>query len=526
MRKPVWLFPVAGALLFAPVAQGAEIQVGDCLIESAGLLAEDRITGIVEPIVAAGIYPTSCVQAAQALETELRQAGAFAARVFWDTDPDRNVMVLRMAEGRLADDGIELGRSSERVRDDVIRDHLASSLQPGEALTSRRVERAILLLNDLPGIKGSENTLYPGEREGEARFESFPEDSRLIEGSAYTDNFGSRVTGQYRAGALVDVNSPFKRGDKLSVVTSATTEGTYYVSLDASLPVAGDGTRAGLVLDLLDYRTDESRNPRGNAHEVQAYLYHPFLRSRRTNFFGEAKAGREDMRDEDDASPITDRYVESAQLILHGNHLDGALGGATNEFRLEGTVGYLDLGGYETYRQEDAQSARTDGDFARLAWRASRLQHLTGPWQGYVEIVGQIASKRLDSSQSISFGGPYDFAGYHSGEILGDEGHRLHVDLRYNAPSRLWNGQAQVSAFYTIGTITTHAKEFVGNTIVPGIDDRRYTLQSVGVALNWSWSSTALRGVVGKSIANQIPGELLDEDPDDYRGWFQLVHTF
>lgn len=46
MKKYVRLFPFATALLFAPAAQGAEIQVGDCLIESAGLLAEDRITGI------------------------------------------------------------------------------------------------------------------------------------------------------------------------------------------------------------------------------------------------------------------------------------------------------------------------------------------------------------------------------------------------------------------------------------------------------------------------------------------------
>lgn len=256
------------------------------------------------------------------------------------------------------------------------------------------------------------------------------------------------------------------------------------MSLDASLPVADNSLRAGLLLDLLDYRTDETRNPRGNAHEIQAHVSYPIIRARRTNLFGEVRAGREDMRDEDDASPITDRYVESAQVVLRGNHLDGVLGGATNDFRLEGTMGYLDLGGYEPYRREDAQSARTDGDFSRFAWNVSRLQHLAGPWQCYVEISGQIASKRLDSSQSISFGGPYDFAGYHSGEILGDEGHRLHIDLRYNAPTRLWNGQTQVSVFYAIGTITTHAKEFVGNTIVPGIDDRRYTLQSVGLALS------------------------------------------
>jgi hemolysin activation/secretion protein len=526
MRIPCPVLAAAGIFMLALAAEGAEFRVGDCVVTGTHSLPDQRIAEIVGPVVAAGTYPTSCIQAAQALEEALRREGAFAARVFPETDRDRNVLVLRVAEGRLAGDGLELGRSSARVRDDVILGHLAEALPSGEVLTARRAERAILLLNDLPGIKGSENTLYPAEREGEARFETFPEDSALVEGSVFADNFGSRVTGDYRAGALVDVNSPLRLGDKLSVQASATAEGTYYLSLDASMPVASNGARAGLLLDLLDYRTGEPRNPRGTAHEIQAHLSYPFVRSRRTSVFGEARAGREDMRDQDDVSTITDRYVESAQMVLRGSHLDDVLGGATSDLRFEGTMGYLDLGGHEPYRREDALSARTAGDFARLAWTVSRLQHLSGPWQGYLEIAGQIASRRLDSSQSIGFGGPYDFAGYHGGEILGDEGHRLHVDLRYNAPSPIWEGQAQVSAFYAVGTITTHAKEFVGNAIVPGIDDRRYELQSVGLALSWSVSSVTLRGVVGKSIANEIPNELLDGSPGNVRGWFQLVRTF
>lgn len=89
------------------------------------------------------------------------------------------------------------------------------------------------------------------------------------------------------------------------------------------------------------------------------------------------------------------------------------------------------------------------------------------------------------------------------------------------------NAQWQVSTFYNVGQLTTHAKEFAGNVITPGIDSETYTLQSAGVGFSLMWPDVKLQGAVGRRIGNEIPDTLLDGDPnDDIHGWFQLVYDF
>ena len=462
--------------LGATGADAAAVRVGQCVIDGVTQLSDEAIAAAVSPVIEEGSYPTSCLQAGHVLELKLRKAGAFAARVFIDAAPGDTIVTVRVIEGRLARDGVTLGRSSDRVDDDIILRQTKHTLEPGSTLLADKFERAILLLNVLPGIKGSENTIFPAEDVGEANFEVFPQDGALFEGHLYTDNFGSSFTGEYRVGAAMDINSPFRRGEKFTLGANVTELGTYYLSLDASLLLSDNGLRGGVAASYLDYRTDEADDLRGYAREGSVYLHYPILRSRQTNIYGEARVGRESMKDENDASTVTDRYVDTGHLTLSGDRLDGFGGGGSSKFSLEGVVGYLDLGGFEPFFLEDQATARTNGRFSRLAWNVSRLQHISGPWQGYVEVAGQVASKRLDSSQSISFGGPYDFPGYHAGEILGDEGQRLHADLRYNVPEKLADADWQISAFYNIGSLTTHAKDIVGNVIVPGIEEQDFTL--------------------------------------------------
>lgn len=514
-------------IIFAWTTHASAVTINQCAVKGVTQVSAETVKAILKPVLEGGSHPTNCLQAVQILETELREAGAFAARVYVEVADDAPTITLRVIEGRLAKNGVKLSSSSTRVDDDVIIDQTTTILGPGSTLTADKYERAILLLNDLPGIKGSEETLFPADVEGEANFEIHPHDSNLIEGHVFTDNFGSASTGEYRVGATVDINSPFRRGEKFTLGANVSALGTYFLSLDASMPISNSGLRGGVSLGALQYRTDEADDLRGYSREASAFLSYPIIRSRQTNLYGEARVGREALKDKNDASTVTDRFVDTLHLKLSGDHLDNVLGGGTSNIRIEGVAGHLDLGGFEPYRLEDQATAGTNGKFSRLTWSVSRLQHVAGPWQGYVELAGQFASKRLDSSQSISFGGPYDFPGYKSGEVLGDTGIRLHADLRYNVPEKVLNSRMQVTVFYNIGEITSHAKSISGNVITPGIDTATFTLQSAGVGLSMIWKNVTLHGTVGRRISNEIPDNLLDGDAsDDFHGWFQLIYNF
>lgn len=498
----------------------ADAQVNNFNITGYTVINDAEAVATVAPFA----KPELAKSAAEALQRKVREAGAFAAKVYVNIQIDGTVE-LRVIEGRLAEGGVKLNASNPRLRDEKLSELLEQTLQPGTTLTSRKTERAILLANDLPGMAGSYSSIVPADQPGDARFEFTPVPAPLVAGHAYYDNFGSTYTGHHRVGGTVELNSPFKLGDKLSLGGNISELGTTFIHADASLPFALPSLRAGVSLDALDYQTDEANDLRGESNNVSAYLQYALIRSRTTNLHAELRYGRESMEDETDVSRISDRVVDVGSVGLMAEHHDGWAGGGASKAELQVYVGDLDLSGYVPYELTDAQTAQTAGSFTRASWRLNRLQHIRAAWQGFVEISGQVASKHLDASQGISFGGPMDFAGYHSGEIVGDEGAKLHADLRYNLSA--WGGQQQWSLFYDIGRVKTHAVAVVGGFVVPGIDDNYYTLQSLGIGFHQQWKQLQLQAALGTAIDNEIPDALLDSgNNDNMHGWLQLNYTF
>jgi hemolysin activation/secretion protein len=501
--------------LFLADFAAADVQVQNLTVTGYTVLSDEEVDATVTPLV------QQQQAAAEALQRKVREAGAFAAQVYVHPLAEGKVE-LRVIEGRLAEDGVVLKTSSPRLADDKLNKLLEHTLQPGTKLTSVKTERAILLANDLPGMAGSYSSIVPADQVGEARFEFTPLPAPLVAGHAYYDNFGSTYTGRHRAGGGIELNSPFKQGDKLSLGGNVSYLGTTFIYADASLPFALPSLRAGVSLDALDYKTDEANNLRGESNHVSAYLHYALIRSRTTNLHVELRYGRERMEDETNTTRISDRVVDLGSVGLMADHHDG---GGTIKAELQVHIGDLDLSGYAPYEQTDAQTAETAGSFTRATWRLNRLQHVSGPWQAFIETSGQIASKRLDASQGISFGGPTDFSGYHAGEIVGDEGAKLHVDVRNNLS--MWGGHQQWSFFYDIGRVKTHAVEVVGGFIVPGIDDNYYTLQTLGIGFHQQWEKLQVQAALGTAIDNEIPDALLDSsNNDNVHGWLQLSYTF
>ncbi|NKG36484.1 ShlB/FhaC/HecB family hemolysin secretion/activation protein [Acinetobacter johnsonii] len=518
------LFLALGSLSIT--AFSAEITINNCSVTGVTVLSDKEIQQIIEPFLQNDLDNLGCIAAASILENELREAGAFTAKVYPETDQNQNQSILYVIEGRLSENGVSIGQPSQRVKESVIQKQLSKSLSPRSTLLTKNFERAILLTNDLPGIFDSEAILFPGDNVGEAKFQINPKDSKLVTGNFYFDNFGSTYTGQNRFGTSIDINSPFHYGDRISIGAAITNQNSIFGYLDASMPVGSNGMRSGLELDAMSYKTDEANNLRGDSNTLSAYLTYPIIRSREGDLYIELHAARNNMNDKTDLSKITDRIVNTATLKLTGSNLDSFLGGGTNDMQIELVQGDVDLDEFEPYKEEDAQTARTAGQFTRLYWQFSRLQHIKGPWQAYAEIAGQVASKRLDSSQSLAFGGAYDFPGYESGKVLGDEGQRLHIDLRYNMQFEWLGGQQQFSAFYDIGSIKTHAEQIVGNIIIPGIEDNRYTMQSTGLGFSQIWKSVQLQGALGWRINNEIPYSQDNSKDDNMHGWVQLVYSF
>ena len=138
---------------------------------------------------------------------------------------DDGVVRIAVLEGRL--DKVTLIWPANKVlplRRAVLQAYLAR-LEAGSILMVRDVERVVFLVNDLRGIK-TRFEVQAGSKPGTAEIVVTPEAESIWSGKADADINGSRFLGEYRLGGLLQMSSPFGRGDGLTAnALVSTTQG-------------------------------------------------------------------------------------------------------------------------------------------------------------------------------------------------------------------------------------------------------------------------------------------------------------
>ncbi len=167
----------------------------------------------------------------------------------------------------------------------------------------------------------------------------------------------------------------------------------------------------------------------------------------------------------------------------------------------------------------DALTARSDGNYYKLAFNLSRLQNVVGPLSLYASVRGQIASRNLDSSEKMELGGAYAVRAYPEGEGYGDEGYVASLEARVLLP-RLWSsmpGRMQVAAFVDTGKVSVNQSPWF-----PG--DNHRNLSAAGVGFSWADDNNFL---LKASYAHRIGHEAATSAPDHAsRFWIQLAKLF
>ncbi|WP_134605114.1 POTRA domain-containing protein, partial [Pseudomonas aeruginosa] len=139
-----------------------------------------------------------------------QEKGYVLARAFLPAQEIQDGTVrIEVLEGRYG--RIELHNTS-RTLDRVLLRPL-SALERDTAVQGSELERALLLLSDIPGLQ-AKGTLLPGQAQGttDLRVEARP--GPLVGGRLEADNYGGRYMGEYRLGTTLDFNSPLRLGDQ------------------------------------------------------------------------------------------------------------------------------------------------------------------------------------------------------------------------------------------------------------------------------------------------------------------------
>jgi hemolysin activation/secretion protein len=167
----------------------------------------------------------------------------------------------------------------------------------------------------------------------------------------------------------------------------------------------------------------------------------------------------------------------------------------------------------------DAATARTNGDYGRVAFSAERLQRISQRLSLYGAIYGQFASKNLDISEKLGLGGAYAVRAYPVGEGYSDEGYIARLEARLLLPKFAAGlpGDFHLVGFADTGTGTLHKNPWAAGT-------NRRTLSGAGIGVTWADYNNFR---VSAYWAHKLGNEVAISAPDsDNRFWIQGVKYF
>lgn len=313
-----------------------------------------------------------------------------------------------------------------------------AELKSGEVVRAQDLERAALLLGDLPGVSATP-VMKPGADVGLGDLNVILETGKRWAGSVSIDNGGSAYTGEVRALARLKFNQMLTLGDELTVTAQAPTPGAWLGDLGYSLPVGSDGMRLAVGRALTGYElSDEFKGFKGTAAESRVGLSYPVLRSRMSNFTVSPSYSKKRLVD-DRLGELDSKLVESLPLTLSFDHRDSVGQGGVTYGSFVWVWGRVSAGQAQTR-------------FQRWALDVARVQRLNANWTLYGHLVAQGARDNLVSSEGFSLGGASAVRAYPSGEAAGDTGWLAQIEARRAL------GDVQAYVFYDHGQVRVDAR--------------------------------------------------------------------
>lgn len=462
----------------------------------------------------------------------LQKKGFFLARAYIpNQEITDGILEIAILGGRSDGDAVIRPQNQLRLRQGVLSDMVSGGVRPGEPLHYDKLERSILLVNDLPGIS-AKSILERGSVHDTTRVLIDVAEGPLLSGGISTDNFGNRYTGTWRGNGYLSVNDPFGIGDQLQLSMTGS-ENLYHGRAAYSAQLHPSGLRGGISFSSLYYKLGrelKNLDADGHAETIGASLSYPLIRSRSFSLWGNAVYEYRMLNDYMADKLLRNSNLHSGTLDLTANSFDNFGGGGFTNIRLAITIGSLEIGN-NTSAQLDALAGRTAGGYGKLSYSLARLQRLADQLTLFGSVSGQLAINRnLDSSEKIILGGPTGVRSYPLGEASGDEGHILTTELRYDTPLPPDFGDLQLIGFMDAGMIRLNHKLWP-NAVTNAGNKNSYWLYGGGVGLNYSYSDhLSLRlsyaHTLGSNSGRSVNDKYADGRHDDNRFWMQASVWF
>jgi hemolysin activation/secretion protein len=385
---------------------------------------------------------------AQEATAALRASGFPVATVLlqdgaWEQFQKSGVLKLRAFEGEVGRvvvrsntshvDSTRLQRTTEQA--------LCADQMERCTLTTKGLERAELLLQDLPGVKLQPVLLSPeGVSVGQTSVEVTAEQSQpRVRVGASVDNYGFKSSGVYRFGASVEANNLLHMGDVWQASGMLTDKHQNTGALGFSMPIGYQGLRVQASASRTNYSLPQV-GATGRADSASAGLSYPILRALNRNWTGSVEGFY--VRSEQEVAgfeAFAPSHLQGVRFGLSSNAGDRPAELGMNYWSANAvlTLGRnrQDLNGFDI--------TDTVGSYQKLAASAFGKRVLGSGWYALGNMRGQIGSRNMSTYEAMSLGGVTGVRAYSPEEGTLNEGVFLSVELRKLIP--LPNGMGQLA---------------------------------------------------------------------------------
>lgn len=418
----------------ANASDGATLQVQRLRVEGNTRLPEQAVRDLLQPWENRQLSFADLQRITLELTRLYRDNGYLLAQAYLPAQDVQNGDVLiQVLEGHVADIAVR-PQGALRLSPSRIEATAREGAQRDQAVHATEIERALLLLNDMPGID-ARATLEPGRETGTADLGLSIADQPLLGGGVQLDNYGLESTGEYRIGGELRLLDPLGIGDQLNL-RALTSERSDLANggVDYSLPLGHQGTRLRLAASHLEYELGdrfEALDGYGRATVFELGVSHPLIRQRQHTLNLHAGYAHKRLTDVLDAVGSDSRKrIDLFNAGFSYQRLDGWQGiTSAHATWSEGRLRLLDDA--ERFFDGADSGLGREGRFSKLEAGLSRIQPLAPDWRLFLGVNGQRAFANLDSVEKFSLGGPFGPRAYPLGEASGDHGWLATAELQW-----------------------------------------------------------------------------------------------
>lgn len=405
-------------------------------VEGRTPVSEAEIQAIVAPYQNRRLTIALIYEAADKITSLYRERGYLLAKAYVPAQDARGgVLRIKVVPGKY---GSITVNNQSRVRDPYLRAFIDHALAGSEFIEKDRLERAMLLVSDLPGAGMPRVTVGSGRQPETSDFVFDVPQGRLFDGYVLADNFGSPYTGRDRVSGGLNLNSPLGIGDRLSLFGMATEEsGLLNGRVAYSLPIGFDGLRAEISAFRTTYALGDiykTLDATGTATGESAMLTYALKRTRDDSIYLTGGYTHKVLNDDVFGTSIANRTIDLGTIGIERDTVGAIFG-----LPLATSTAFSYTGGNVDFpdplqRAFNVAGVDTAGDYGRLNLSFLGTLALNDKFSFSTNLKAQASlGKNLDTSEQLSLTGFFGVRSFDEG-LAADSGFVVTPELKYALP--------------------------------------------------------------------------------------------